>query len=174
MKTFIRQCAVILCLSIVTGLVYNHFSKSPLPIFKAYDAHEATVASATKGEDMPKVEINDIDAETMQALVESGGAVLLDARTTADYDFEHIPNAVSLPISEFEALYPSVKPLLEEGKTIIVYCEGHNCTDSTMLTVRLFKEGFQDIFVYKGGMEEWLQQGYPIESGPRDDDAPQS
>ncbi len=182
MKKIVWQLVLILVLGIGIGIGYNHFFlDSPLPLFAKYDPHmielaiagnaekstesstgNATGKSTGHSKDTSKISFNEIDADTLQSLVESETAVLLDARTAVNFKFGHIPGAISLPISTFEKDYPMVVDRLEEGKTIITYCEGPNCTDSTMLALSLHKKGHLDIFTYKGGIAEWESLGYPI------------
>jgi rhodanese-related sulfurtransferase len=172
MKKFFWQSFVILALSLVIGLAYNQFSKAPLPLFETYDAHKVDLILNNKtGSEAPgetKIpEFDEIDAETLQSLVEAETAVLLDARPPEDFQQGYIPCATSLPISNFKETYDTVSHLLSEDKIIICYCEGFNCTDSSMLAMELYKEGFKDIFVYKGGIEEWQQLGFPMQT-PQD------
>lgn len=170
MKQFILQFLVILGLSLTVAFTYNHFSKRPLPLFKQYDApmvdlvitNQKNKNSLPAGFKIPHFQ--EIDADTLQALVEAEKAILLDARTPDIFQRCHIPGAVNLPISRFNDTYEGVLPQLNQYKTIICYCEGHECTDSTLLAFELFKKGHMDIFVYKGGMAEWEQLAYPVES----------
>jgi rhodanese-related sulfurtransferase len=75
----------------------------------------------------------------------------------------HIPKAINLPIGEFEQMYDKISPLLTEDKAIIIYCIGIHCIDSSLLAKELYQKGYREIFVYKKGMEEWQELGYPIE-----------
>jgi rhodanese-related sulfurtransferase len=170
MKQFILQFLVILGLSLIVAFTYNHFSKTPLPLFKQYDPHmvDLVISNQTGKSSLPgKSQIphfQEIDADTLQALVEAKKVILLDARTADNFQHSHIPGAVSLPITRFNETYDSVLPQLNQYKTVICYCEGHECTDSTLLAFELFKKGHTDIFVYKGGMAEWEQLAYPLET----------
>ena len=58
-------------------------------------------------------------------------AIILDARTPEEFKSCHIPGAVSFPISQFKEKYHAFADLLAECKTIITYCEGIHCTDSS-------------------------------------------
>ena len=164
MKKFLWQLAVILALSLFIGLAYNQFSKSPLPLLRKYDAHLVDLSINNKADKDQVVHFDEIDAETVQSLVESDTAILLDARTTEEFESCHISKAVSLPSSQFEGKYNNIADLLADCKTIITYCEGIHCTDSSMLAMELHKKGYQDIFIYKGGIEEWIELGNPLES----------
>ncbi len=178
MKRFILQLIAILGVSVVIGLAYNQFSKTPLPVFEKYDAHMVDLVVSGKqlnitpskdtgvsNEDKARIpHFDEIDVETLRALVESESAVLLDARTPEDYRKGWIPGGISLPVTRFNETYENVAPRIEPGKTIITYCEGHHCTDSSMLALALHKKGHTHIFVYKGGIEEWMELGYDMEN----------
>ena len=90
-------------------------------------------------------------------------AVLLDARTRGNYLAGHIPGAISLPISEFKQTFSRTSPLLVKNKAIIIYCSGVNCLDSSLLAKELAQREYRDIFVYKGGIEEWQALGNPVQ-----------
>lgn len=153
--------AVITVISIIFGVVYNQFSASPLPLFKKYDALEAADTDAPPG-DIPPIEIQEIDLETMNYMVESGEAVLLDARIKEDFSQGHIPGAIHLPVYSFDQTYEGAVGHLDKKKTIIAYCSSYTCLDSSLLARKLSRKGHQDIFVYKGGFQEWQELGNPI------------
>jgi rhodanese-related sulfurtransferase len=176
MKKFIRQVFVIVGLSVVTGISYNYFSRNPLPLTGKYDAHmvDLVISSKLNKKENPAVAspaetavptFQEIDADTLQSLVEAGKVILLDARTADEFNQGHIPGAVNLPITRFNATYGFLTSIFAENKMIICYCEGHDCTDSSLLAFELHKKGYKDIFVYKGGMAEWEQFTYPVETG---------
>lgn len=157
-KKFLLQLVIILVLSFVIALAYNQFSRSPLPIFEKY-----TPETAKDSEEDLSLYFNEVDVETLNALMESDMAVLLDARKTGDFNGGHIPKALSLPIGEFKEKYDKTVDLLVDGKSIVIYCIGVHCIDSALLAKELHQKGYRDIYVYKGGIEEWRELGYPVE-----------
>jgi rhodanese-related sulfurtransferase len=152
------QIGIIVIFGSAIGMAYNQFQESPLPIFKTYKSDPVLEA----GEDLSVYYI-EMDVETLRDMVEAGMAVLLDARTREHYNQGHIPKAINLPIGEFEQLYDKISPLLTEDKAIIIYCIGIHCIDSSLLAKELYQKGYREIFVYKRGIEEWRELGYPIE-----------
>jgi len=158
MKQFFLEIAIILVMSLTIGLVYNQFHDPSLPIFKALpqDQEEGEL------KDFSGL-YNEIDAETINGMMEADMAILVDARTLENYKKGHLPKAISLPISDFEQTYPQVSHLLNNEKAIIVYCIGIHCIDSTLLAKKLYQKGHQDIFIYKGGIEDWESLNYPLE-----------
>ncbi len=164
MKKFFIELSVILILSTAIGVAYNHFQDSSLPLFKKYRPNPALAA----GEDL-SVYYNDMDVETLRSLLEADMIVLLDARGAPDYRKGYIPGAVSFPIGEFNQTYTRAREWLtdaeNQGKSIVIYCIGVHCLDSSLLAKELHKKGHREIFVYKGGIEEWQKLGYPVKTG---------
>jgi rhodanese-related sulfurtransferase len=158
MKKLLKQIGIILILSLTIGMTYNRFLKSPLPILKPYK----TDTVQENGEDL-SVYYREIDAETLKAVLDADMAVLVDARTRENYLKGHIPGAISLPISEFNRAYDRTSSLLVKDKSIIIYCTGGHCLDSSLLAKELTKKGYREIFVYKGGIEEWQALGNPVQ-----------
>ena len=158
MKKFLIQVCTIVILSIAIGLVFNRFQDSPLQVFKAFNPDQVQDAA----EDLSAF-FNEIDAETVTGMMDADMAVLLDARTRENYNNGHLPKAISLPISDFNQAYNEVSPLLNTDKAIIIYCIGVHCIDSSLLAKELYQKGFREIFVYKGGIEDWTAQNLPIE-----------
>ncbi|MCP4218855.1 MAG: hypothetical protein GY765_29755 [bacterium] len=172
MKNFVMQSLIILGLSLSIGMAYNQFTKSPLSLFKAYDPHKVVLASADT-EGIKDIYFEEVDAEMILSFRESQSAILLDARRTEAFKIGHIPGAASFPIDQFKETYPTVVDLLSEGKIIIVYCKGPLCVDSTHLAIALQNKGHNDIFVYKGGMEDWAELGHPVTNGAGQEGEPQ-
>lgn len=60
---------------------------------------------------------------------------------------------------------------LSKNDTIVVYCSDYSCTESDRVANELVKLGFNKVFVYPGGIQEWYQLSgqnskiYPID-GP--------
>lgn len=162
MKKFLIETGIIISLAIVTAMGYNLMTDTPLPLFEKYDPHNVELVASSKQEHQPVIHLNEIDADSMRALVESDSAILFDARTPDEFNTGHIANALSFPISQFDSMYPLYQDRLAETKTVITYCSGIHCTDSTMLAKELYLKGYTDIFVFKGGVEEWQGLGYPL------------
>jgi len=157
-KEFLLQLGVIVLLSAAIALGCNYLSTSPLPVFKKYkpDPEKET------GVDL-SVYYDEVDVETLKSLMEADMVVLLDARTTDNFKKGHLPKAISLPILEFNEKYEKAAGLLVEDKSIITYCISVHCIDSSMLAKELYQRGHREIYVYKGGIEEWQALGNPVE-----------
>lgn len=92
-------------------------------------------------------------------------ATFIDARDGKDYAAGHIKGAFSLPLGEFESGLTRLKGVAKPETTLVVYCNGFDCHDSTDLGNRLIKAGYGNVYVYLGGYPEWKDAGYAIEGG---------
>ncbi|MEN8154696.1 MAG: rhodanese-like domain-containing protein [Acidobacteriota bacterium] len=155
MKKLFIEISVILIISVSTSLIFNFSSGSPLPVFKKY----------VPNEDKPIIfpEIDTISLEVLEFLMTKERSLLLDARPYESYRDGHIPGSFSFPVNEFEKIFPERGSFLKLAKTIIVYCSSKDCKDSADLALYLLDKGFGDIFIYEGGIEEWISKGKDIE-----------
>ena len=86
---------------------------------------------------------------------------IIDVRSHEAYDREHIKGAVSLPLEEIPQ---RAKDLLEKEEPIIVYSESFTSPESIMATAKLDVFGYEDIFDFKGGMQDYKLSKSPVES----------
>lgn len=84
--------------------------------------------------------------------------VLLDVRPPEEYEHEHLPGAISIPLSE---LKKRMKELPNE-REIIAYCRGPYCVLAAEAVAKLKKAGFR-ASRFDEGLYEWKQAGLPIE-----------
>jgi rhodanese-related sulfurtransferase len=146
----ISQMMVMIFVSVVFGLGSNFIAEKPLPLFKAL-AKPVPVAGA--------VSFTEADADFVKQLSVDPGTVLIDARLVELFDRGHIPGAVSLPLSRFDDAFAALLGQLQTASLLVVYCSGPNCHDSYELALRLREKGFNDLLLYRGGMEDWLEKG---------------
>jgi rhodanese-related sulfurtransferase len=86
--------------------------------------------------------------------------ILVDARTRELYVREHIPGALHLPFDKTLKSFQN----LSKDVPIITYCTNPNCHASVIVANKFYKIGFKKVFVYVGGIEDWKNAGYPVES----------
>jgi rhodanese-related sulfurtransferase len=164
MKKFLFQSLILLLISSAIGITYNQLTGRPLPIFEKFIPEAETDTLGSQVMDTGIREIQEVDADLLKKLVDTKAAILLDAREPGQYQRGHIPDALNLPISEFEDVYDKHFRQLGKNKLIITYCINFDCQDSTFLAQKLHRKGYADIMVYRGGIEEWQALGYPIET----------
>lgn len=87
--------------------------------------------------------------ELQKKLDENENIVVLDVRETAEYAFNHIPNAISIPMGEIETRLNE----LNRDAEIYVVCRTGNRSD--FAAQKLAENGFTKVFNVVPGMSEW-------------------
>ena len=95
----------------------------------------------------------------------NGDALFVDARDAAFYEEGHIPGAVSLPLQDFEMVFPRLQEQLLAAPRVITYCDGASCEMSVELTEKLLFEGFVQVEIFTGGIQQWKAAGQPVVAG---------
>jgi len=104
-----------------------------------------------------ETEVMSVDAATVHDWIETGQALLVDVRETSEFDKEHIPGALLLPLSAFD---PELFPTIQDKK-IVLHCAVGKRSESA--GKMLLNEGFEDIIHMTGGIEEWKKAGFETE-----------
>jgi rhodanese-related sulfurtransferase len=60
-----------------------------------------------------------IDYEGLRSLLDRGDAQLVEVLPPEEYEEEHLPGAISLPLKQLDA---STAAVLDRGRPVIVYC----------------------------------------------------
>lgn len=99
----------------------------------------------------------DISATELAAMVQAGGALVVDVREVDEFAAGHIPGAVNMPLSTFQ---PSHLP--ESGGKMLVL----NCLGGKRSGMALDKCGLAQVAVdthLAGGFGAWQAAGLPVE-----------
>jgi rhodanese-related sulfurtransferase len=85
-----------------------------------------------------------------------GGVLWIDARPGAMDHQEHIPDALHLPLEEWEERIDGVLDAWRREIPTVVYCAGGDCDASREVALRLKRDAQMDnVFVLKGGWTAW-------------------
>lgn len=144
------QAVGLAILAILLGLGKNALSPKPLPLFRAINP----LMTDTLG-------IRMLDSLQAREAWERHQAVFLDARASDLFKQSHIPGAKSLPLDDFDQVFPGMA--LSKDSAYVTYCEGRNCEYAELLAQRLYSLGFRKLAVFPGGWEEWTKGKYPVE-----------
>lgn len=82
--------------------------------------------------------------------------VVVDTRSTADYEREHIPGAISLPHRQMSE---DTTKDLPRDRIIVTYCWGTACNASTKGALNLARLGFT-VKEMIGGLDGWKADGF--------------
>ena len=98
--------------------------------------------------------------ELRQRLVEGDVILLLDVRPVEEYEASHLPDAISIPVTDLEARLSE----LPREKEIVAYCRGPYCVFADEAVALLQTNGYQARRLAQG-LPDWRALGLPVESG---------
>lgn len=88
------------------------------------------------------------------------GMRLVEALGPAFFGDAHLPGAVNIPPDRVAHLAPRLLP--DRDGLVVVYCSAM-CTNSDSTARALLELGYRDVRVYRGGKEDWIEAGLPVE-----------
>ena len=104
-----------------------------------------------------------IAGEALRAKMEAQeDFVLVDVLSPESYARGHLPGAINMPVSEIERDAPAK---LSRDHTVVVYCASFECHASPTAARKLEEMGYTRVIDYEGGLADWKDAGYPLESG---------
>ena len=89
--------------------------------------------------------------------VNKGKGLYLDLRDQEAFAKAHIIGAQNIQLDEISQKHKKMAKY--KSKPVVVY--GDNATKAMQ---ELRKEGFEQVFVLKGGLAAWMQSSYPVKS----------
>lgn len=100
-------------------------------------------------------QLDDISVTELKTLLaQKDTVVLIDVRTEAEYQIEHIPNAISMPLATIEQRIDVIKKMTE-NRRLVTYCSvGPRSYDA----LAILKKHHLDGMNLKGGFEAWWIQ----------------
>lgn len=112
------------------------------------------------------------NADKAKQLIASG-AKIYDVRAATEYVEEHIPGAVSIPYKEnskkeagFDASTDKFNLAAvgaDKAASVIFQCNGAECWKSYKAAAMAVKDGYKNVFWFRGGLPEWKAKGFPVE-----------
>jgi rhodanese-related sulfurtransferase len=101
-----------------------------------------------------------IEREGVQRLVEQG-AQLVETLPAEEYELEHLPGAINLPLRRIDR---GARSILDLRRPIVVYCADSACDISPRAAWRLESLGFAEVYDYSDGKLDWVAAGLPTEA----------
>jgi len=117
----------------------------------------------------PKVAIPDqipgvtrVDAEGVINLSEkTPNLILVDSRIAGDRKQGYIEKSISLP-DEKTNCASLAKIIPKKSSPTLFYCNGLKCGRSVVAVRIALKCGYEKLYWFRGGYEEWTQKDYPV------------
>jgi rhodanese-related sulfurtransferase len=159
-KYAVAQAVAVLILGFIIAFAGNAISVNGINPFRKI----ADVPVVPEGIDAVTGGIRVIGLDRVQEIVQSG-AIVIDARTAGEYEEGHIPAAILVDYYEMGRYLDDVLSRISPEQEITLYCAGPDCEDSELLARELYTMGYTNLLVFKGGYEEWISAGLPVETG---------
>jgi rhodanese-related sulfurtransferase len=84
---------------------------------------------------------------------------LIDVLPPDSFAKHHLPGAINLPLETITA----AKSRFDCDDTLVVYCASLESFEARQAAHTLEKMGYDNVWVYDGGLREWLENDQPIE-----------
>lgn len=106
--------------------------------------------------------ITRIDAETLIEMARTyDELVIIDARIRSDRRQGYIAGSTSLPNTETDC--DTLKKIIDRLSTpTVFYCNGPRCRRSDISVMTARECGYDNLFWFRGGIEEWKSKNYLI------------
>lgn len=153
--TALLGAAAMVALAPCLGLIANHLSASPLPLFASAATLRAPVSAG----------ISYMSVGEVRARLGQPGVLVADGRPLEAFAAGHLPGACSLPVEAFAEADVAMRGDLEHAQQVICYCDSIGCDEAARLARLLSEGGYQRIAVMFEGFEGWREAGYPTETG---------
>lgn len=103
------------------------------------------------------------------------GVTVIDARAEQEYQEGHIKGALLIPYHEVSAKevgfdatedkFDLAKLPQDKSAAMLLYCDGTPCWKSYKASVLAIRNGWKNVYWFRGGYPEWKTAGYPLEAG---------
>ena len=106
----------------------------------------------------------EITREELKAKLDRGEeVVLVETLGPKYYGDAHLPGAINVPHTEVDELAPKMLP--DKSAQVVVYCSNRACQNSPQAARRLEALGYENVYDYEEGKQDWIEAGLPTESG---------
>ena len=155
------QSAIILAVSFVFSFGFSMVRNNGLPLIATKQIIEGgqSTADSLLAETtllFQPVMIDLVFAKTFH----DQGVLFIDARDDKEFKEGHIAGSKLVPANPGEIMRWAT-----EDDPVVTYCSGGECDLSMDLANELMGEdwGFSRVFVFDGGLPQWIEAGYPVE-----------
>jgi 3-mercaptopyruvate sulfurtransferase SseA len=91
------------------------------------------------------------------------GATVVDARKAEHFQDGRIPGAINVPSDDPASPLDDLIARALPEDPVIIYCGGDPCDDSKIVFERLKAHGYQNIRLYFGGWQDWIEANLDVE-----------
>jgi rhodanese-related sulfurtransferase len=173
MNSFLKELAggvVLMLIAALTGLAVNAVRPDGLELIpqgRPVTTVQHGGADSTAAADAAEPREGVVPLAQMKELFDAGTVVIIDARSTTEYEEGHIPGSINIPHDRIPEFMNVLNNEISTDARIVCYCRSLTCDFSDLLATELKVIGYTNVSVFSGGWEQWTNAGYPSETGPR-------
>lgn len=151
MSATLKRIGIILLLSGVVAVVANMVHPRHIPWAQSWSNHVEARARKAGIKVIPLSVALEIQAQ------------FIDVRSREKFDRGHIPDALSIPLGNWEDSFLALASHVEAKAPMVFYCSNRACDDALLLALEVQQFGGTNIVLYVDGFELWEQHGGPVE-----------
>jgi len=154
----LNQAYIYIFLSLLISVCVNIFRTESLPFVAVPLKKIEDIAQIDNSSLQPQIREISIDIAEKLFL---DSVLFVDARAEEYYLEGHIPNSICN--DDFNSLVIQVEDLVDYNSGFVVYCSDDDCGSSEDLAYQFQDQGFKNIYLFKGGWKQWMENNLPIE-----------
>lgn len=110
----------------------------------------------------PAAPIKKVDsAQALKEKMASSDVVVIHALDAENFKKAHVPGATNV---DYEQMTVEMLPA-DKSRPVIFYCAGPGCPVSKMAARKAASWGYEEVWVFEGGIKEWKAAGMEVASG---------
>lgn len=87
--------------------------------------------------------------------------IIVDVREKEEFEAEHVPESISLPLSQFDLLAPGLLKTLK-GNEVSIMCRTGNRAKMALTEFKKLDSQLNGFTCYEGGIVQWKKEGKDV------------
>ncbi|MDD5276103.1 MAG: rhodanese-like domain-containing protein [Methylovulum sp.] len=107
----------------------------------------------------PAVNAESLSPAQADSLYTNSKVLIIDVRENDEWNNQHIPNAIHIPLGQLTKRLPELEPY--KNSAIVTQC---NTGKRSLQALKLLKSaGFTQVYSMEGGLVAWQKTGLPVQ-----------
>ena len=162
-KTIKEACLIVMVAALLAGIV--NLVRPDGRSIKEWTILSSSSTPATVETDPTAP--GEITIERAVDLYRLKNTLIVDSRSSGEFEAGHIRGAVNLPETAFDEWIGDFVEKTPPETLIITYCAGGSCQLAPKLAEKLIMVGFERVHYLIDGWGKWQAAGMPVDYGPQ-------
>lgn len=107
--------------------------------------------------------MQEISRDGLKTMLNQNHVELIEVLPPEQYKEFHLPGAINIPLGDdFDKRIQQAVP--DKSGHVVVYCLDAECQASPKAARRMEELGYQQVYDYEAGKEDWKAAGLPIDT----------